>query len=61
MITKEEKQELLYSTEAYRVERTTSTGDMDKFQKTIGSQRLIHDFILTRYIGLLQTIKFFVK
>ena len=35
MITKEEVQELLYSTETYRVERTTSTGDMDKFQEAI--------------------------
>ncbi len=32
MITKDEIQELLHSTETYRVERTTSTGDMDKFQ-----------------------------
>ena len=30
MITKDEIQELLHSTETYRVERTTSTGDMDK-------------------------------
>ena len=35
MITKEELQELLHSTETYRVERTTSTGDMDKFQEAI--------------------------
>ena len=35
MITKEEVQELLHSTETYRVERTTSTGDMDKFQEAI--------------------------
>ena len=35
MITREEIQELLYSTETYRVERTTSTGDMDKFQEAI--------------------------
>ena len=35
MITKDEIQELLHSTETYRVERTTSTGDMDKFQKAI--------------------------
>ena len=35
MITKDEIQELLYSTETYRVERTTSTGDMDKFQEAI--------------------------
>jgi len=35
MITKDEIQELLHSTETYRVEHTTSTGDMDKFQKTI--------------------------
>ncbi len=31
MITKEEIQELLHSTETYRVELSTSTGDMDKF------------------------------
>ena len=35
MITKDEIQELLRSTETYRVERTTSTGDMDKFQEAI--------------------------
>ena len=35
MITKDEIQELLHSTETYRVERTTSTGDMDKFQEGI--------------------------
>ena len=32
MITKDEIQELLHSTENYRAERTMSTGDMDKFQ-----------------------------
>lgn len=35
MITRDEIQELLHSTETYRVERTTSTGDMDKFQEAI--------------------------
>jgi len=35
MITKDEIQELLHSTETYRVERTTTTGDMDKFQEAI--------------------------
>ena len=35
MITKDEIQELLHSTETYRVEWTTSTGDMDKFQEAI--------------------------
>ena len=35
MITKDEIQELLLSMETYRVERTTSTGDMDKFQEAI--------------------------
>jgi ATP-dependent DNA helicase RecG len=35
MITKDEIQELLRSTETYRVERTTSTGDIDKFQEAI--------------------------
>lgn len=35
MITKDEIKELLLSTETYRVERTISTGDMDKFQEAI--------------------------
>ena len=35
MITKAEVQELLHSTETYRVERTISTGDMDKYQEAI--------------------------
>ena len=35
MITKEELKEVLHSTETYRVERTTSTNDMDKFQEAI--------------------------
>ena len=35
MITKDEIQELLHSTETYRVERTTSTGDMNKFHEAI--------------------------
>ena len=35
MISRTELQELLHSTETYRVERTTSTGDMDKFQEAI--------------------------
>ena len=35
MITKDEIQELLHSTETYRVERTVSTGDTDKFQEAI--------------------------
>ena len=35
MITKEELQGLLHSTETYRVERTVSTGNMDKFQEAI--------------------------
>ena len=35
MITKDEIRELLHSTEIYRMERTTSTGDMDKFQEAI--------------------------
>lgn len=35
MITKEEIQELLHTTETFRVERTVSTGDMDKFQEAI--------------------------
>ena len=35
MITKDEIQELLHSTETFRIERTISTGDMDKFQEAI--------------------------
>ena len=35
MITKGEIQQLLHSTETYRVERTTSTGDMNKFHEAI--------------------------
>ena len=35
MISKEEILELLHSTETFRVERTASTGDMDKFQEAI--------------------------
>ena len=35
MITKEELRDLLQSTETFRVERTTSTNDMDKFQEAI--------------------------
>ena len=35
MITKEEICQLLHSTETYRVERTISTSDMDKFQEAI--------------------------
>lgn len=35
MITRNELQELLHSTETYRVERTISTGDTDKFQEAI--------------------------
>ena len=35
MITKDEIQSLLYSTETYRIERTVSTGNMDKFCEAI--------------------------
>ncbi len=35
MKTKDEIQELLHSTETHRMERTTSTGDMDKFPKNL--------------------------
>ena len=35
MITKDEIQELLHSTETYRIERTASTGNMDKFCEAI--------------------------
>ena len=37
MINKEELRNLLKSTETYRIERTTSTGDMDKFQEAISA------------------------
>lgn len=35
MLTKDEIQILLHSAEAYRVERTVSTGNMDKFCEAI--------------------------
>ena len=35
MVTKEEVLELLRSTETYKIERTVSTSDMDKFQEAI--------------------------
>lgn len=35
MVTKEDVSKLLHCTETYRIERTTSTGDMDKFQEAI--------------------------
>lgn len=35
MIAKEEVLDLFKSTESYRVERTTSTGNMDKFCEAI--------------------------
>lgn len=35
MINKDELIKLLHSTETYRIERTVSTGDMDKFQEAI--------------------------
>lgn len=35
MVKKEEVSKLLHCTETYRIERTTSTGDMDKFQEAI--------------------------
>ena len=35
MITKEELQNLLTSTETYRLERTISTNNMDKFSEAI--------------------------
>ncbi len=35
MISKQEVLELLNSTETYRIERTVSTGDMDKFQEAV--------------------------
>lgn len=35
MVTRDEVLELLRSTETYRIERTISTGDMDKFQEAI--------------------------
>lgn len=35
MVTKEDVSKLLHCTETYRIEHTTSTGDMDKFQEAI--------------------------
>lgn len=35
MVTKEDVSKLLHCTETYRIERTTSTEDMDKFQEAI--------------------------
>ena len=35
MITKDKVLQLLHSVETYRIERTISTGDMDKFQEAI--------------------------
>lgn len=35
MITKDEIQSLLHSTETYRIERSISTGNMDKFCEAI--------------------------
>ena len=35
MISKDEIKELLHSTETFRVERTISISDMDKFQEAI--------------------------
>ena len=35
MITKDEIQSLLHSAETYRIERTVSTGNMDKFCEAI--------------------------
>ena len=40
MITKEELIDLLGSTETYRVEKTISTGNMDKFCEAILQVRL---------------------
>jgi ATP-dependent DNA helicase RecG len=51
MITKDEIRDLLHSTETYRVERTTSTGDMDKFQEAICS--LSNDLPNSRKMGYL--------
>ena len=51
MITKDEIQEVLHSTETYRVERTTSTGDMDKFQEAICA--FAHDLPNSRKNGYL--------
>ena len=51
MITKAEIQELLKSTETYRVERTTSTGDMDKFQQDIGSDNVSKKIKFDQGIG----------
>lgn len=42
MVTKDEVLELLRSTETYRIERTISTGDMDKFQEAICAFQMIY-------------------
>ena len=58
MITKDEIQELLHSTETYRVERTTSTGDMDKFQGAIcacAMKTLGYVNMFNRGVGQVQT------
>ena len=39
-MTQEQIYELLHSTETSRVERTVSTGDMDKFQETAEIQEI---------------------
>ena len=50
MISKEEVRELLTSTETYRIERTVSTGDMDKFQEAICA--FSNDFLILKRMGI---------
>ena len=62
MITREEVKELRYSKETARVERTISTGDMDKFQEAICafSKNLVSYIILSIvFIVGKKTIKFY--
>ena len=56
MISKEEVRELLKSTETYRIERTTSTGDMDKFQEAICASVLSAQPFLERICSFLPRI-----
>ena len=58
MITKDEMQALPHSTETNRVERVTSTGDMDKFQETIcasAMKTLGYVNMFNRGVGQVQT------
>lgn len=50
MISKEEVRELLKSTETYRIERTTSTGDMISFKKQYVLSQTI--YLIPRRMGI---------